>query len=101
MTMRWRLILAWVAAGLAATGSAAAAELGSSSQPVTAANGPNGPTIDCSCLNRGIRFDVGQTACLQVGEREYTARCEMMLNNPSWSYVEEGCRRDRISLVTE
>jgi len=96
--MRGRLIIAWVAAGLAAMGSAAAAELGLSGQPVAAGNGS---IINCSCLNRGVRFDVGQTACLKVGEREYTARCEMMLNNPSWSYVGEGRRHDQISLLTE
>jgi hypothetical protein len=98
MTMRGRLVLAWVAAGLATIGSAAAAELGPANQSAVAANAP---TINCSCLNGGVRFDVGQTACLKVGEREYTARCEMSLNNPSWSYVEEGCRRDRISLLPQ
>lgn len=68
-------------------GAAAADELGRTAPSDRSASGH-----DCSCLNRGERVLLGDMTCIKVGEREFTAQCMMTLNNPSWHYVEEGCR---------
>jgi hypothetical protein len=52
---------------------------------------------DCLCSNRGAMEAVGALACLEVGGRRFTARCEMSVNIPTWRFVEEGCRPGAIS----
>ncbi len=46
---------------------------------------------DCYCTNRGVRYELGQFACLRVDGRKYLARCEMSLNNPMWREKEPSC----------
>ena len=47
---------------------------------------------DCYCTDRsGTRIELGQTVCMYVDGRSFTARCEMSLNNPMWREVGEGC----------
>jgi len=47
---------------------------------------------DCFCTDTdGKRVEMGQTACLQVGAKQITARCDMSLNNPAWRQESEGC----------
>ena len=48
---------------------------------------------DCYCTDsEGRRVEMGQTACLRIGDREVKARCEMSVNNPTWRYeAEDGC----------
>ncbi|HUF86984.1 MAG TPA: hypothetical protein VMM59_06350 [Thermohalobaculum sp.] len=49
---------------------------------------------DCYCTDStGGRVEMGQTACLTIGQRQVLARCDMSVNNPTWRYesVEEGC----------
>lgn len=46
---------------------------------------------DCYCTNRGERVEMGGSACLSIGSRQFTARCAMSLNNPTWREVKEGC----------
>jgi len=54
--------------------------------------GPGGKVIDCFCTDqKGERVELGQTICLEVGGRRFTARCEMSLNNPMWREQQEGC----------
>ena len=49
-------------------------------------------TLDCYCTDStGQRVELGQTACLTVGGREWRARCEMVLNTPAWRDMREGC----------
>jgi len=43
------------------------------------------------CTNRGERVETGETACLRVGGRSFTARCGISLNNPTWREVKDGC----------
>jgi hypothetical protein len=43
------------------------------------------------CTNRGARIEAGQRACLVFGDLAYLARCDMVLNNPSWQRIEDGC----------
>ena len=53
---------------------------------------PGGKVIDCYCTDQnGERVELGQTICLEVGGRRFTARCEMSLNNPMWREQQEGC----------
>lgn len=51
---------------------------------------------DCYCTDSsGGRVELGQTVCMYVDGRNFTARCEMSLNNPMWREVEEGCLSSR------
>ncbi len=48
--------------------------------------------IECYCTDsQGARVDLGQTICLFVDGRSFTARCEMSLNNPTWRDTGQGC----------
>ncbi|WP_082802369.1 hypothetical protein [Falsihalocynthiibacter arcticus] len=50
------------------------------------------PEISCYCTDKtGSRVELGQSICLQVDGRMFTARCEMSLNNPMWREQSEGC----------
>lgn len=54
--------------------------------------GPGGKVIACFCTDQtGSRVELGQSICLDVGGRRFTARCEMSLNNPMWREQKEGC----------
>ena len=47
---------------------------------------------DCFCTDStGKRVELGQTTCLQIGSTQFTARCAMSLNNPTWRRVSDGC----------
>lgn len=54
--------------------------------------GPGGKVIDCFCTDQtGERVELGQSICLNVNGRRFTARCEMSLNSPMWREQREGC----------
>ena len=54
--------------------------------------GPGGKVIDCYCTDStGSRVELGQSICLFVDGRAFTARCEMSLNVPMWRDTGEGC----------
>jgi hypothetical protein len=42
-------------------------------------------------LANGKSFQLGQSACLKVAGKDHLARCEMVLNNTSWTKVEDTC----------
>ncbi len=47
---------------------------------------------DCYCTDKvGARVELGTTVCMQVGGRDFIARCEMSLNNPMWRELSQGC----------
>jgi len=47
---------------------------------------------DCYCTDSdGKRVEMGQRACLRIGSRRFTARCDMSVNNPIWRQETEGC----------
>ncbi len=51
-----------------------------------------GKTVDCYCTDRnGARVELGQSICLQVDGRMFTAQCQMSLNVPMWREVAAGC----------
>jgi hypothetical protein len=47
---------------------------------------------DCKCLANKQQYEQGQTACI----RGKLARCEMVLNNPSWTLIAETCPETRL-----
>ncbi len=50
------------------------------------------PDRRCTCRNRdGARYELGQVACIRVGEITYMARCEMNLNVTTWKKLRDGC----------
>ena len=53
---------------------------------------PQGRTIDCYCTDKGgSRIELGESICLQVDGRMFTAQCQMSLNVPMWRETQEGC----------
>ncbi len=59
---------------------------------------PNGRTIDCFCTDTsGSRVELGQSICLYVNGRAFTARCEMSLNVPMWRETGDGCLSSSLS----
>ena len=58
---------------------------------VPALAGENG--IDCRCRYQGKYFEQGETVCIRVDGRSRLARCDMMLNNSSWTFLsgKDGC----------
>lgn len=72
--------------------------------PATAQASPHGPgnAVDCYCTDRqGARVELGQTICLFVDGRSFTARCEMSQNNPTWRDTGEGCVSSRAPSLPE
>lgn len=53
---------------------------------------PSGKKVECYCTDSvGARVEMGETICLTVGGRMFTAQCQMSLNNPMWREISEGC----------
>lgn len=51
-----------------------------------------GKTVDCYCTDTsGSRVELGVTICMQVGDRMFTAQCQMSLNVPMWRELQDGC----------
>jgi len=44
-----------------------------------------------TCLANGKSFNVGETACLTLAGESHLARCDMVLNNTSWTRVKDEC----------
>ena len=65
---------------------AALAALAVSSGPLLAANG-----FDCRCIYQGRYFEQGEIVCIRFDGTERLARCDMALNNSSWSFLAKGC----------
>lgn len=82
-----RIVAAIAAAVLASSGAAAAQSWNQLKPPP--AEGHAYP--DCYCTNRGVRVEVGRTACLTINGRSFTARCGMSQNSPAWRRLGDGC----------
>ncbi|MEQ6203491.1 hypothetical protein ABMC88_10585 [Sulfitobacter sp. HNIBRBA2951] len=60
---------------------------------------PSGKTVECYCTDtRGSRIELGESICLQVDGRMFTAQCQMSLNVPMWRETQEGCLSSRADL---
>ncbi len=54
--------------------------------------GQNG--MECRCRYQGKYFQQGETVCIRVDGRSRLARCDMALNNSSWTFLttaKDGC----------
>jgi hypothetical protein len=45
----------------------------------------------CQCLYHGNKFEQGQLVCIKVDGASHLARCDMLLNNSSWTFLQTGC----------
>ena len=46
---------------------------------------------DCTCKFAGGDVKQGDTACITTAKGKSLARCEMALNNSSWTVLDEPC----------
>ena len=68
--------------------------LGAHAQTVTQVK-----TIDCYCTDsKGERIELGESICLDVGGRMFTAQCQMSLNVPMWRETQNGCLSSDLKL---
>ncbi len=59
--------------------------------------GPGGKPRECYCTDgKGRRVELGETVCLFVDGRLFTAQCQMSLNNPIWREIAGGCLSSRL-----
>ncbi|MEM7439185.1 MAG: hypothetical protein AAF393_06270 [Pseudomonadota bacterium] len=57
---------------------------------------------ECFCTDKsGSRVELGELRCMLVDGRNFTARCEMSLNNPMWREIDEGCLSSQNDGTTE
>lgn len=47
----------------------------------------DGADKKCQCRFQGQRYNVGEYACI----RSKIARCDMFLNNTTWTFLEDSC----------
>jgi len=53
---------------------------------------PGGRIIECYCTDStGGRVELGESICLHVNGRTFTAQCQMSLNVPMWRETAVGC----------
>ncbi len=49
--------------------------------------------VDCYCTDTTRqRLEIGDTTCLVVGGKPFTAQCQMSLNVPMWRKISDGCQ---------
>jgi hypothetical protein len=57
---------------------------------VSPANAADG--INCSCVANGQRIELGRLFCIKTASgKQFLARCERVLNNTSWTRLQDGC----------
>jgi hypothetical protein len=52
---------------------------------------PSWALADCSCIYAGGNAKLGETACINTAKGNSLARCEMALNNSSWTVLDQPC----------
>lgn len=89
MIARWIVIV--VVIGAAAPTAGVADTLASPSfRPPPPKEGHRYP--DCYCTDSdGRRVEMGEMACLRLGERRVLAQCGMSQNSPAWRPQRDGC----------
>ena len=46
---------------------------------------------ECRCRYLGREFEHGALVCITLDGRSKLARCDMLLNNSSWTFLKDGC----------
>ncbi|WP_195174262.1 hypothetical protein [Mesorhizobium sp. INR15] len=49
------------------------------------------------CLANGKSFQIGQITCLTVADQSHLARCDMVLNNTSWTKIQDSCPENTLA----
>ncbi|WP_256750587.1 hypothetical protein [Mesorhizobium sp. Mes31] len=49
------------------------------------------------CLANGKSYPLGQVVCLTVADKSHLARCEMVLNNTSWTKIQDSCPENTLA----
>jgi hypothetical protein len=70
------------------------AALAVSAGPLLAENG-----FDCRCIYKGHYFEQGETVCIRAYGTERMARCDMLLNNSSWTFLAGDCPQARATPI--
>lgn len=52
---------------------------------------PAAALADQECLANGKSYQLGQVACLTVSDQSHMARCDLVLNNTSWTKIDDTC----------
>lgn len=52
---------------------------------------PAGAASDCRCRYKGASVAEGETICLATAKGLRLARCERVLNNTSWTFLDRPC----------
>lgn len=63
------------------------------------AEGDASAGMNCTCrTTEGAKVDEGAVACLHLSKGDQLARCEMLLNNPSWTKIRDGCPTTSVAM---
>lgn len=46
---------------------------------------------NCSCMANGQSYKLGEIACFNLPGGQKRARCDRVLNNTSWTFLDGGC----------
>ena len=52
---------------------------------------PSAAAADCTCRAKDVRAEQGEVVCLATPQGERMARCDKVLNNASWTFLETPC----------
>jgi hypothetical protein len=63
------------------------------------ATAPTTAEADCTCIYAGGNVEHGQTACISTAKGKRLARCDKVLNNSSWTILDEACDIEQSSNV--
>jgi hypothetical protein len=53
------------------------------------------------CLANNTSFEIGQKECITLSGKSHLARCDMVLNNTSWTKIQDGCSQNDASPETK
>lgn len=56
---------------------------------------------DCTCRAKGVLAEQGEVVCLATPQGERMARCDKVLNNSSWTFVDRPCPRPALSSTSD
>ncbi len=48
-------------------------------------------SADCTCRSRDVVASEGEVVCLNTPFGQRLARCDKVLNNSSWTFLQDGC----------